>query len=368
MDPRLCALCVVLWTCGASGRDVVIDVGTLGAEFDGVGGVSAGTGPRLLVDYEEPMRSDILDFVYLPKFGAGVQVLKIEIGSGVTSSQGSEASHEPEPGVLQPNAGYELWEAKEAKRRNPDIVLYALAWQFPAWVVADTENISHAGAAYITDFVEIAAKSHGLKIDVVGWQNEHVWDISYVLHLRAELDRRGYTNVKIAIGDAGPGPGYQSPDIAQRIAQNASLNAATYAMGFHYPMSILPPTKSEWWGPVEKLSQKRWASEDYSTFTDSNGARCLAKLINRNFIDAGLTRTLVWDLFWSSFDTTPCTGQGLFWAAEPWSGVYGVMDTVWAAAHTTQFTAPGWRYLHGASGGGYLVTPGVRDQYFGSYV
>jgi hypothetical protein len=41
-----------------------------GPRFDGLGGVSAGTGPRLLIDYPEARRNEILDFMFLPNFGA----------------------------------------------------------------------------------------------------------------------------------------------------------------------------------------------------------------------------------------------------------------------------------------------------------
>jgi hypothetical protein len=49
-----------------------------------------------------------------------------------------------------------------------------------------------------------------------------------------------------------------------------------------------------------------------------------------------------------------CSGQGLIWSPEPWSGKIGVVDTVWVAAHTTQFTKPGWRYIRQNQGSGYL--------------
>ena len=41
-------------------------------------------------------------------------------------------------------------------------------------------------------------------------------------------------------------------------------------------------------------------------------------------------------------------------AVQPWSGYYESMAAVWATAHVTQFTQPGWRYLNLDSGSGQL--------------
>ena len=41
-------------------------------------------------------------------------------------------------------------------------------------------------------------------------------------------------------------------------------------------------------------------------------------------------------------------------AAEPWSGHYDVMSPIWAGAHTTQFTEPGWRLMEVGHGAGFL--------------
>ena len=32
--------------------------------------------------------------------------------------------------------------------------------------------------------------------------------------------------------------------------------------------------------------------------SDSKGGKCLAKLLSRNYVDANISATLVWDLFW----------------------------------------------------------------------
>jgi len=79
--------------------------------FEGIGAVSAGASTRLLPDYADPQRSQILDFLFKPKFGAGFQHLKVEIGGGENSTCGSEPSHaitaselaDPKP------RGYEFW-------------------------------------------------------------------------------------------------------------------------------------------------------------------------------------------------------------------------------------------------------------------
>jgi hypothetical protein len=46
-----------------------LDPRQLGPRFDGLGGVSAGTGPRLLVDYPVAARDAVLDFLFLPTSG-----------------------------------------------------------------------------------------------------------------------------------------------------------------------------------------------------------------------------------------------------------------------------------------------------------
>uniref|UniRef100_A0A8C0IQ10 Glycosyl hydrolase family 59 catalytic domain-containing protein n=1 Tax=Chelonoidis abingdonii TaxID=106734 RepID=A0A8C0IQ10_CHEAB len=57
------------------------DSGGLGREFDGIGAVSGGGATsRLLVNYPEPYRSQILDYLFMPNFGASLHILKVEIG------------------------------------------------------------------------------------------------------------------------------------------------------------------------------------------------------------------------------------------------------------------------------------------------
>ena len=90
-----------------------------------------------LIDYPEPQRSQILDFLFKPKYGASLQHLKVEIGGDVDSTDGTEPSIartreeflHPKPKFFR--RGYEWWLMKEAKKRNPRIVFDILQWGAP---------------------------------------------------------------------------------------------------------------------------------------------------------------------------------------------------------------------------------------------
>src|SRR4051794_4390044 len=73
-----------------------------GKTFDGVGAVSGGGGnSRLLIDYPEPQRGQILDYLFKPNYGAALQILKVEIGGGTQPTHRAVPQHPPPPrGVL----------------------------------------------------------------------------------------------------------------------------------------------------------------------------------------------------------------------------------------------------------------------------
>ena len=96
--------------------------------------MSAGASSRLLIDYPEPYRSQILDYLFKPGYGAALQHLKVEIGADVNSTDGSEPSHMRHRSDHDYNRGYEWWLMEEAHRRNPNIILDALPWGAPGWI------------------------------------------------------------------------------------------------------------------------------------------------------------------------------------------------------------------------------------------
>ena len=176
--------------------------------------------------------------------------------------------------------------------------------------------------------------------------------------LRQELDRRGKPHVKLVVADCGPN--FQtSYSQLHDFFHNKTLSASAAAIGLHYPNSIMParlPASQPYYRNLSSLpdGQRLWSSEEFSTPATQSGSRCLAKLFNRNFIDGNLTSSIVWSIIYAWYTDLACSGQGMIWAPEPWSGKIGVVDSVYSAAHTTQFTQVGWRYLRQGSGSGYL--------------
>ena len=116
-------------------QTVVLKGDAGGKRFDGIGAVSGGGATSVLLkDYPEPQRSQILDLLFKPNFGASMSAFMVEVPGDGNSTQGSEPSHMHTRDDLNFYRGYEWWMLSEAKKRNRDITLDANAWGAPGWV------------------------------------------------------------------------------------------------------------------------------------------------------------------------------------------------------------------------------------------
>ncbi|CAG5123059.1 unnamed protein product [Candidula unifasciata] len=320
----------------------------VGRRFDGIGGLSGGSATsKLLIAYPDQQRNEILDYLFKPKFGASLQILKVEIGGDAQASDATEASHMHVEWEENYQRGYEWWLMKEAKKRNPNIQLYGLPWAFPGWLGHGTQNPYYDRqklANYIYKWIWGAKVYHNLTIDYIGIWNEQNCDLQYIMVLRDILDRNGFMNTKIVATDSWW-------SAISDIELYAEVTAAVDALGVHYPGVLSPDS-------AINSGKQLWSSEDYSSFNDEVGGGCWARILNQNYVKGLMTSTIAWNLIDSFYQALPWDRDSLMTAREP---------VEWQLySHTTQLSEIGWRYLphdHGVGmlnqGGSYvtLVSP-----------
>ena len=264
-----------------------------GRIFEGVGVLSGGGGnTKLLKDYKDPYRSEILDYLFKPKFGASFKELKVEIGGDINSTSGTEPSHartKTENAHPDMKRGYETWLIGQAKSRNPNITLYGLEWGAPGWVGS---MWSQRNADYLVSYIKGLKSMWGYNMNYIGGnQNESfngtsIQSRDYIVNiLKPTLDINGLSKVKIV-----------APDIlssnwafAKEVSSDTALKRAVYAIGYHYVNSRTTPTAQTCGLPL-------WESEGWTGVGDWVGAYALAKEINLNYILGKITKVQIWML------------------------------------------------------------------------
>jgi hypothetical protein len=323
---------------------ITIDGTQPGRVFDGVGAISGGGGnSRLLIDYPEPQRSQLLDYLFKPGYGASLQILKIEIGGDTNSTDGAEASHEHTSGTVDCNQGYEWWLAAQAKARNPNIKLYGLAWGAPGWI--------GGGNFWSTDMINYlmswfgCAGQHNLAIDYLGGWNERGYNKTWYENLKSALVSHGHSATKVVAADS-------DWSVADAMASDSTFKNAVDIVGVHYPCGYNTAfTTCSSTANALGLGKQLWASENGSEDANS-GATSVARAINRDYIDGKMTSYINWPVIAALYPDLHYSTDGMSIANQPWSGAYTIGKTTWVTAQTTQFTQPGWHYIDSA--GGYL--------------
>jgi len=328
---------------------LAVDRTSLGNTFDGIGGLSGGGATSVLLpNYAEPSRTRILDYLFKPNFGASLQILKVEIGGDSQSTDGTESSHMHDSNHIDLHTGYEWWLMKEAKKRNPNIKLYGLAWAFPSWVgngSGDPFKFPELTARYLTEWVSGAKSEYGLDVDYLGIWNEKASDSNFVQVLRKTLNQRGHQGTKLVVKDGGL-------DVCTTLLNDKKYADAVDIIGLHYPNDFQD------FSACQKLNKPVWASEESSSYDDLNGAACWGRVINSHWVINKITSSIMWNLVGAYYHGTNWYGSSMMTTVEPWSGHYEVNPVIWATAHVTQFTEVGWKYLLNGSGSGELPNGG----------
>jgi len=344
-------------------QTISLDAQSAGRTFDGFGAVSGGGNTsRLLPEYPEKQRQEILDYMFKSGFGASLNDLKAEVGGDVNSTQGSEPSHMHTATDENYQRGFEWWLMEEAKKRNPQIILECLAWGAPGWV-GNGHYWSNDMMDYYIKFIKGAKQYHGLDITTVGGKNESGYDpvkqADWYIGFRKALDANGLSSVKLVGSDDW---GKKWLRLANVALTNSELMKAVDVFGGHVTWSedpgvpsaeVLATGKPLWDTEAHnyKMPEEAGFKEELSQRTGFNSEISLVHAFNYNYIHAKITKILFWYLLNSTYPECDWPNIGMITANSPWSGHYDVLPVLWGYAHINQFVQPGWRYLENGGNG-----------------
>ena len=355
--PFVAAVCACSFLASAFADQTIDLKGDAGGKrFDGIGAVSGGGATSVLLkDYPAEQRSQVLDLLFKPKFGASMSALLVEVPGDGNSTQGSEPSHMHTKDDLNFNRGYEWWLMSEAKKRNPDLTLDACAWSCPAWV-GNGNFWSQDMCDYYVKWIQGLKSVYGLNLDSIGCRNEKGVNESWVKKFRATLDTNGLENVKIH--------GFDNWDKTKfnwirHMTNDVELRNAVAILSNHTMSSI--PTPPDVQQLADEWNKPVWNTEEHVYKKGFDCEISMVQAFNENFLNSGVTKIVSWYLVGSVYPMEPYPEDpAAMIANSPWSGNYHTREVLWGYAHYGQFSKVGWQYLNGACGnlndGGTFVT------------
>ena len=317
-----------------------------GKRFDGIGVVNGGGATSVLLkDYPDPQRSQILDLVFKPKFGASVSALLVEIPGDGNSTQGSMPSHMHTRNDLSYARGYTWWILREAKKRNPAITLDGTAWSAPGWI-GNGEFWSQDAADYYVKWLQGLRSVYGLEFDALGVRNERGASFEFVKMLRETLDANDFKKVKIHAFDNWP---ENKLDFVKNMQADEKLRDSIDIIGAHTLQTM--PASAEVQGMALQMNKPIWNTEEHVYKKGFDSAISIVEAFNENFIRSGATKIVNWYDVAGVYPIEPYSEDpAMILARSPWSGSYEVREALWGYAHYGQFTEAGWHYLNGGSG------------------
>jgi galactosylceramidase len=341
----------------AGAQTVNISARSSGKQFDGIGVVDGGGATSVLLkDYPEPWRTQIMEMVYKPMFGASISALLAEIPGDGNSTQGSMPSHSHWRGDANFERGYTWWVMREAKRLNPNLSLDATSWSAPQYV---GNFWSDDMVDYYIAWMQGLRQVHGLELDALGCHNEKGYSYDFAKNMRRAMNERGFANVKLhGFGNWGE----NKVEFVAEMQRDPELAAALDAVCAHTFSEIqLTPEQRK---AIEDMGKPIWNSEDHFYFPGYEALIGIVKGFNENYIVSGATKVVNWYGIAGVYPLEPyACDPALVLAREPWSGNFQVREALWGYAHYGQFSRVGWRYVDDGclhlKGGGSMVT--LRD-------
>ncbi len=329
--------------------------------WHGAGMVSGNGSSRLLLDYKanHPDRYyEILDRIFGAD-GVGVNHLKLEMGSDINSTSGTEPCimrYENEVPDVTRGAGFQL--AADVKKLYPDVALDMLYWSEPAWVT-NSDNVYAARYKWYKKNLTGAYERYGLKFDYVSVsRNERDIEPEWIKYCAGRLKNEtdcpyDFSAIKIVAADED-----NAWRIAQIMADDEELRNAVDVVGSHYTSHASDNAKLM----SDRYGKEIWFSEgsppmNYSKGTARfegtglsgiNGVLDVANRIAAMYPCGRMTLYEYQPVVSAYYDGVTFCHKALINAPEPWSGFYTLESGYYMSLHFSRFFPKGWSMIDDA--------------------
>ncbi len=347
------------------GNTINTDEGTV---YKGLGVVTGNNSSRLLMDYktENPNAYwEIMNLLFKPDYGAGLTHVKIEFGTDVNSSSGTEPSimrSADEVADVTRGAGFMF--AADALSINPDTTVDLLRWGEPKWVTdAFSESVESGHAArykWYKAAIDKAYDTYGIKFTHISADANEAskvdteWIIYFANALENETDERyDYGEIKIVASDE-----VGSWKISRAMMENEELRNAVDILGEHYNTWADKNAKTlnkeygkEIWyteGVASTNIARLAVNSNGSGINGTNGALDVCNRIINGYYNGRMTMYEYQPAVAAYYSGAKYFPKSLINAQNPWSGYYEADCGIWTSAHFTMFINNGWRYVDSA--------------------
>lgn len=356
----------------AAYKSIVVDGSTVnmdeGTVFRGLGAVTGNNSSRLLIDYKTQNPDaywEIMNLLFKPNYGAGLTHIKIEFGSDVNSSSGTEPSimrSADEVADITRGAGFMF--AADALTINPDISIDLLRWGEPKWVTdafaESTEKAHEARYKWYKSAIDGAYDTYGMKFTHISADmNEAAKvDTEWIIYLADKLEnetdeRYDYGEIKIVASDE-----LGSWNIAKEMIANEQLRDAVDILAEHYNTWSNDNVKTlnteygkEVWyteGVASTNIARLAVTSNGSGLNGTNGALDVCNRVINGYYNGRMTMYEYQPAVAAYYSGAKYFPKSLLNAQNPWSGYYEADCGIWTSAHFTRFIKNGWCYIDSA--------------------
>ncbi len=327
--------------------------------YRGMGVISGNGSSRLLLDYkyECPQKYDeIMNLIFAPdERGLGIAHLKIEMGSDINSSSGTEPCvkrYADEKADVSRGAGFII--AADAKKINPELTLDMLYWSEPAWVTG-SDDVYAARYEWYMENLTAAYEKYGLKFDFVSVNRnerevEAEWIKYFAKRLRSEKGRPyDFSGIKIVAADEE-----NAWHIGEKMMADEELRNAVDIIGSHYTshatkdiITLSREYGKEIWfseGSPPMTFAKGVNRFDGSGLTGINGVLDVACRIAAMYPCGQMTMYEFQPAVAAYYDGVTYCHKQLIDACQPWCGYYEIDSGYYMALHLSGFFRKGWKF------------------------